>query len=288
MTEQKEPIVYSWSRINSFALAEKEEGCFWNYYVQYIEGDRGIGNYFSDYGTLLHETIEKIHNNELFEWDYESEIKNGLRNLKFKAPFPPMGKSYEKAMYEFFCNSDFGEMFKDYKMIEAEEEFRINIDGIHIKGFPDMIADHSKHGLVVVDYKSSKVYEDDKLTHNLMQLYVYAIAVFDKYGKYPDHLIYWFPRMEAGNREHVYPFKMEDLERTKQFIKDTVAKIIVHDNWIPRCTLVDGRKDFFANMLCGGRKTCKHKDYFSNQAKKKKVVGENPFNEDDDYDPFKD
>lgn len=273
MEEEIKETVYSWSRINSFALAEMEEGCFHNYYVQYIEGDRGIGNYFSDYGTLMHETIEKIHNNELFEWDYESEIRNGLKNLKFKPPFPNMGKSYEKSMYEFFVHSNFSEMFKDYKIVEAEEEFRINIDGIHIKGFPDMIGEHSKYGLVVVDYKSSKVYTGDKLKHNIMQLYVYAIAVFEKYGKYPDHLIYWFPREVAGNREHVYPFKMEDLERTKQFIKDTVSKIIIHDEWTPRCNSVDGMKDFYASNLCGARLSCEYR------CNKKKAASDDPFGE---------
>lgn len=278
VVEEKTNTKYSWSRINSFHLGLTGEGCLWNYHTQYIEGDRGEGNFFSSYGTLMHDMIEKLHKNEIFEWDIENELKKGYKNLDYKAPFPRMGDSYKKAIFDFFIHSDFSEQFKDYEILEAEEECFMQIDDIHIRGFADMIGRHKKYGLVVADYKSSKVYEGDKLDHNIMQLYLYAIAVKEKYGSYPDNLIYWFPREHEGKREHVYRFDLDKLKATKQFIRETVYKIEnFKGEWSPRCNSENAKTDFFANQLCDGRAKCE----FKNPSNKKSAT--NPFEDDDSF-----
>ncbi|TVY10002.1 PD-(D/E)XK nuclease family protein [Paenibacillus cremeus] len=234
------------------------EGCYWNWYKTYIEHDRGINNYFGLYGTLFHETIEKLMKNELFEWDIKQEITTGMRNFEFKAPFPAMGKSYEESIHRFFDDGSYEQIFSQYKVLESEEEKIFDVGNVKVKGFPDLVANHDKYGFVIADYKTAKKYEGDKLDHNLMQLYLYSIPIKEKYGKYPDHLVYIFPR-EKGQKEFAYPFEIEKLERTKEWVIDTVAKIEQHTDWKPRCEMVDGKRDFFANQLCNSRCNCIYK-----------------------------
>lgn len=268
--------IYSFSRINGFALAEMGEGCFYNWYKTYIEGDRGINNYFGEYGTLFHETIENLLKGDLIEWDITKELKTQMKKFSFKPPFPRIGQSYEEAIHRFFDDGSYENIFKQYEVLESEDEKLFEVGEFLIKGFPDLVANHSKHGLVITDYKTAKIYTGDKLQHNLMQLYLYAIPIKEKYGKYPDNLVYIFPR-EKGQKEFAFPFELEKLEQTKQWVIDTIKKIESHTDWKPRCEDVDGQTDFFANQLCGGRKTCEYKDWFKNK---------DPFGEDTDEFPW--
>lgn len=274
--EIKKEKIYSFSRINGFSLAEKKEGCYYNWFKTYIEGDRGINNYFGLYGTLFHETVEKLLGNELFEWDISNELKKGMKSFEFKAPFPAMGKSYETAIHKFFDDGSYNEIFSQYEVLESEEEKIFNVGDFKIKGFPDLVANHSEHGFVIADHKTAKRYEGEKLTHNLMQLYLYSIPIKEKYGKYPDNLVYIFPR-EKGQKEFAYPFEVEKLELTKQWVIETIKKIELHNNWEPRCESVDKDSDFYANQLCNHRFSCNFKNCASNPF--------DPFGEDDD--PFK-
>lgn len=252
--------VYSFSRINSFSLAEKGEGCYYNWYKTYIEGDRGRNNYFGEYGTLFHETIEKLLKNQIFGWDISNELNKGILNFEFKAPFPQMGKAYKEAIYRFFDDGSFDSIFDEYKVLESEDEKIFDVGEYKIKGFPDLVANHSKYGLVITDYKTAKKYEGEKLSHNLMQLYLYSIPIKEKYGEYPNNLIYIFPR-EKGQKQFVYPFNIEKLHETKQWVIETIKKIENHTDWQPRCKDVDGSKDFFACQLCNHRFNCDYKDW---------------------------
>lgn len=255
MSEDKETI-YSWSRINSYYQALKGEGCLYGYYKQYIEKDRenAEDNYFSEYGTLLHNLSEKIHNGELLIWDIGEEIDNGLNEFKYRPPFPNMEKSYEAAIHKFF--EDFYEIFDGFKVRSTEEEVVFLVGNKKFKGFIDLDAEHEFHGNVIVDYKTSKVYEGENLEHKIRQLYLYSIAYYNKYGKYPDVLIYIFTR-EKYDRVKIYEFNLEKLEDTKKWALDMVHKIETHDGeWTPRCCSVDGSKDFYASQLCSYRNNC--------------------------------
>jgi hypothetical protein len=257
LSEEKK-VVYSWSKLNNFYTASKGDGCYFCFYKQYVEGDRGEGNYFTEYGLLLHETIEKLHKNQIFAWDIEDELNKGLNNFQYYPPFKKMGDSYRNAIFEFFDPDTFEQVFKDYEILESEESVEFNVDDIILKGFPDLVANHKQHGFVIADYKSSKKYEGSKLKDNIRQLYLYSIPIYEKYGRYPDNLIYIYPR-EKGQKEFVYPFDMDKLEETKQWVRDMVAAIERHEDWEPRCNNVDITKDFYSMNLCNFRNSCTYR-----------------------------
>jgi CRISPR/Cas system-associated exonuclease Cas4 (RecB family) len=254
--------------LNSYYSAETGDGCYHSFNLAYIHGDRGESNYFSEFGTLVHEVTEKIHKKELFGWDVDDELKKGLASFTYRAPFFNMKKSYETSLFKYF--DEFDELFKDYQIQQAEEEKLFLVDDIKIRGFPDLIGQHRRYGMFIGDYKTSKVYEGEKLNTMIMQMYLYSIPFFNEYGYYPDHLVYIYPR-EKINREYAYRFDMKELERTKQWVRDTVRKIETHgDQWEPRCKKVNGDVDFYANQLCSHRNLCEFKSCFANS---------NPFGE---------
>lgn len=260
--------VWSWSRLNSLRGGiDTGEGCAYGWYLTYKEGDRGKSNFFAEYGSLVHNLIEKYHKGEMFDWDIPEELERGLNSFEFQVPFPKMKNSYYNSINDFFCieanpfeDITFSDRFKDYDVLENELEVIFDLEGNKIKGYIDMVADHKDYGFAVVDFKSSKPYKGDKLQNNIMQLYLYCIGVKEKYGKYPDHLIYYYFR-ESGQKEYAYKFDINELERTKKFVLETIEmskNLHNEEDFPPRCLSV-GEYDFYACHLCNHRLTCKYK-----------------------------
>ena len=245
-------------------MAETNEGCFYNFYLNYVLGDRGEDNYFSNIGTLTHELIEKYNKGELFDWDLPIELEKQYALMQYDPPFPAMGKKYRQQINDFFLVDDFSQYFKDYKILEMEDEKVFKVGEYEFKGYPDMVGEHTQHGLSIVDYKTAKKYEGKKLHHNIMQLYLYAIPIKEKYGKYPDSLIYFYPREDV--KEDVIKFNMKDMDRTIKFVMDIIPRI---EKFIaetekdssgiePRCNMWNS-EDFYANQLCNFRNKCVYK-----------------------------
>lgn len=258
MIEQKEQTVYSWSRLNSYYQAIKKEGCFYSFYKTYKENDRGESNYFAEFGKCFHELFEQLHKNEILPWDIAEEVEDRIAHFKFKAPFPKMGNAYQQSLRAFFSEDHYDLLFNNYTFLEIEEEQIFFIQDKIIKGYPDIVAQHTQYGFVIGDYKTSKKYEGEQLEHNIMQLYLYSIPICEKYQRYPDHFIYIFPR-EKQKKEFVYPFSKEKLEKTKEWTLQTIAQIENHQEWTPRCQLLNSDQDFFANHLCNHRNNCWYK-----------------------------
>jgi hypothetical protein len=265
LSEEVKEEVWSWSRINGFrqGIDENPEGCGYSWWLSYRENDRGVGNYFTEYGLLGHEMIEKYNKGELFEWDIEDTLESGLTKFDFKAPFPKMGQGYDRKIREFFCTNSaegvsFADRFAKYEFLESEQEMFIDLEGYKIRGFIDAVANHTDYGLIVVDYKSSKAYEKEKLKNNIMQLYLYSIGIKEKYGQYPDHLMYYY--FKEDKKEYAYPFSLDELDRTKQFVLESIEmskKYTDVEQFPPRCSNVPDN-DFYAKFLCNQRFTCPH------------------------------
>lgn len=254
---------YSWSNINSFHKAETGEGCYYAYYLQYIKKEKGISNFFSEIGSIVHDIINRIHNQSLMEWDVEDEFRQKINNMEYEAPFPAK-RTYIDPLIQFFAD-DISEQFKDYVLLSAEDNASIDLDGVRFFVKPDLMAEHKTKRLVIGDYKISKPYTGDDLNHNIQQLYVYSEYMNQLYEIYPDHFVYWYPREPLGQREYFYEFNKKDLERTKYFIMSTIEKIEKQTEWKPRCEEVDGSQWFFACNLCPFRDKCEYRYEFANK-----------------------
>lgn len=264
-------VVYSWSKLNSFYMAKKGEGCYYDYWLTYFKHERSGANYFTEYGTLFHETMEGLLKGEIDRKDLEQLLTTKLKQFKTRAPFPNMKKSYEKSLFNFF-DQKYVELISNIEPLEMEQLKEFAVGGVKLKGYPDLIANHKKHGFVVADYKTSRVYEGEKLRHNVLQLVLYGIKIAEEYNRKPDGYLYIFPR-EKENIELFIPYSDELIKEAEDFVVDTVKEIESHTEWTPRCCNVDSKKDFYANNLC-----CRKCMYWKGDY--------NPFADFDYNDPF--
>lgn len=236
------------------------EGCLHGWRKAYIEGDRGVGNWFSSVGTATHDVFDLYVEGKLSPWDVAEAFVDAFNAIEDRPVSRGMAKSYYTKLYDFFNGELFNTFFRDITILEHEEKQEFKVGKYNFRGYPDLVAEHKDYGLCVVDFKTAKPYGDwvepymNSLQHNIQQLYLYGIPVSKAYGGYPDNLVYLHPRHEALVVE---PFSMDGLQRTKGWCIDTIETAGKWNEWTARCDL--GLKDtFYQKFLCNHRFDCEH------------------------------
>ena len=246
MTEVKKER-YSFSRLTTFLT------CKYGYSLRYLEHQKGIGNAFSSYGTLLHSILERYSRGEIGLWDltdvYEQEFKTAVPepfpNTKF---CPDMRKLYYDQGLEFLQN--FGG-HPGAKLLEIETEFDIDIDDWVFNGVVDLVLVEEGDKLIIEDYKSKSSFKSKaEQFEYARQLYLYAEFVKRKHGRYPDSLRFVLFRKQ---KQVVIPFKEKDLEEAISWARNTVAAIRECFDYTP------SPDPFFCQQLCNHRDTCEYK-----------------------------
>ena len=72
MSEEKEIQhieQWSYSKLNSFPLNDKESGCKYGWHRTYRLKQRGIGNCFAEYGLIYHTIMKELLDGEIFSFD---------------------------------------------------------------------------------------------------------------------------------------------------------------------------------------------------------------------------
>ena len=80
----------------------------------------------------------------------------------------------------------------EWKTIAVEMPFNIEYRGFQLTGKIDRVDINSNGDYKVVDYKTANVVYDDKKLKTPLQMYIYALAIRDKYGKFPIEFEYDF------------------------------------------------------------------------------------------------
>lgn len=191
----------SYSRLDCF------KSCEYKYKLKYINK-----NYTNDsslalrIGTILHLGLEykylkKYNNEEILELIYKGCIDTGqevigLSKLKDEYPFEweeedKFGRTYDEKI-ELYKSRILEDIEDDWECIGCEVQFDILFENkAIIHGFIDRIDRHKVTGdMRVVDYKSSKKPYDKKDLATPLQMYVYALACKELYGRYPSEFIY--------------------------------------------------------------------------------------------------
>jgi len=238
---------YSFSKLSTFLT------CKHGFYQRYIEHEKGIGNCFSSYGTLLHSILERYSRGELGLWDlvdvYEDEfdiaVPEPFPNTKF---CPDMRKLYYDQGIDFLQNFN---GHPDAKILEIESEFDIDIDDWIFTGVIDLALLEEGDRLTIEDYKSKGSFKNKaEQKEYARQLYLYAPYIKQKYGRYPDTLRFLLVRKQ---KSIIVPFKENDLEEAMSWARATVAAIRECFDYSP------SPEPFFCNQLCNHRETCEYK-----------------------------
>ena len=246
--------VYSYSQLSSF------DECSYNFYLQRIEGlSEQASNAFAEKGSLIHDLLDKWAKKILTKNEMITEYERRYGEEVVSA-FPPFPKGYAKKAYEsglqFLENFD---EFVGYKVISAEEKFKIDIllkDGTTrpFIGILDLLLrDESTDELVLCDHKSKSL-QSFKKTEDKMyrQQLLYSIYVNEKYGQYPDVLMFHLFGADGVKPQRLF---------SKDQFNETIEWATKQIKGIEEYTVLDWltckeTPDYFCWNLCSARKEC--------------------------------
>lgn len=248
---------YSFSKLSSWWT------CPYGYKLRYVDHKSGIGNAFSSYGTLVHSIMERYAKGELrlqdmpniFEWEFDTSVPEKFPYNKYVN----LKDSYYKQGLVFLKN--FGG-YDDVKILGVEEEFEISIDNWMFVGIIDLVFEDSEGRLIIRDYKSKSSFKDDaEKKKYARQLYLYALYVKKKYGRYPDEL--QFLMFRKNDIPVSIPFDKDCMEEAVNWAKTTVGIVREAFDYPPTCD------QFYGENLCNHRKYCEFKTKPRNHRRRK-------------------
>ncbi len=242
-------FVWSFSRVSSFTICQY---CFW---LQYIQGKRGIDSFFGQYGSFVHDLLERYNKGELFAFELAYEYENRYAENVTKKVSDKISENYYNQGHEFFKNFE----EPDYEVLCCEQEYLFKVGEYQFTGKVDVETSDA-----IVDYKtkSSKAYKrkpKDKNVRQLhdgryvdldefIQLYIYCIPYKEKYGKFPDKLI--LEMVKIGDR-YVLDFNKDDFDWCVAYIIYQIESIY---NTVE---FTKTESEFWCNQICGQRFNCK-------------------------------
>lgn len=245
-TIEKKLERYSFSKLSSFHT------CKYGYKLTYIDHLKGDDNCFALYGSLVHSIMERYVKKEISLWDlpkiYEWEFDTAVNKPFPKSKFCDMRQTYYNQGLKFL-NNFLG--YDDYKILEVENNFDIQIDDWIFTGIMDLLYEDQDGNLILLDYKSKAGFKN-KLEKQkyARQLYLYCLYIKEKYGRFPAKLKF---SMFRKQEEVEIDFNEDDFQEAIIWAKYTVQQIRHCTDFSPNC------EDFYSTELCNHRAYCEMK-----------------------------
>ena len=252
-------ITFSFSNAMSFSQ------CPYGWKLNYIDRLSKVDNFFSDYGLLIHDLLERFWAGELGLWDLPLEYEK-LFEERVVSPIPAMlgrhniWQGYKDAGLKFF--EDLKWNLDEWEIIGNETTIDCEYDGYKLTIRPDLIYKNKESGLVyLVDYKSKKPpltkkgnVSQAQIKDYKKQLSLYAYFVEKEMGIKIDCLRIIYTR---GYYEVDIPYTKEIVQETLDWWSSTIEEIMKNEEFIP----CDTKKEhFFCSTLCGVREHCQYWD----------------------------
>lgn len=247
----KDDHVYSYTQLSTF------DECPFAFYMSKIEKSvEPVGNGFAEQGSLVHDLIDKWAKGELSKDELAGEYECRYP-LEVVTPFPAIlaSKGYDESTFlkglDYFLTFD---EFRAYEIIDTETQYITDLNGRKFTGIIDMLVKDKKTGdLIIIDHKSKSLSSFRKAEKSMYrQLYMYSKFVYEKYGKWPDKLMFNLFK-ENGTKKSIF-FKQEEYDETMRWATDIIEKIESYDtlDWLQS----KETKDFYCLNLCDMRKGC--------------------------------
>ena len=135
-------------------------------------------NAFAQWGSLIHKCMELFFKGELDLFsleDYYHEHYDEFVTCEFPYnKYSDLASSYYEAGEEYLGNFP-GLDTERYEVLGVEQEFKMPICGVMVRGFIDLILrDRNDGSIILVDHKSASSLTGKKLEQYLLQLYIYT------------------------------------------------------------------------------------------------------------------
>lgn len=245
-----ETMVWSYSRLEIF------DDCPYRWFLSYIHTPKmhKEEKFYAVYGLLMHDLLEKFYKGQISK--DEMIISYLTRFVKETdvagKPKSSIVESYFKSGKEYISNIK----PLPYETVSVEETFNFNIEGIPFTGRIDyigledgeyVIVDNKSRNLKPRSKRKNPTVKDKELDTMLRQLYIYAEAVRQKYGKLPKKLCFNCFK----NGEYIEePFNEDAFHETLSWVKNKVEEISGADDFYPNVEF------FSCRYLCGYSYDC--------------------------------
>lgn len=245
-------MVWSYSRLKSF------EDCPYRWYLKYIRFPKGKKKhmFFSDYGVFVHELIADVYSGKRSAQSAGTEYL-----LKFRSKV--IGRAPNQRIFDSYFHDGlnyFRSCQVKNRVLSVEDRNEFSVGGLPFLGIIDRLEEDEDGGIILVDNKSRNLKPrstrkqptkgDEELDSYLRQLYLYAIPVREKFGRFPKKLCFDCFRSQTRVEEEFLP---EKLEETKAWVADTVETIAKEEEFRPNMEF------FKCNYLCEMQGLC---DYY--------------------------
>lgn len=243
---------FSYSSANSF------NGCPYGFFLTYIEVENRADNAFANFGSLVHETLEKYFKGELEAWDlagyYTSHYGEAI-----KVAFPPfpvgMAQQYYDSGLEFFDNFEFDKNL--YDIIYIEESIESEYNGIKLSVKPDLILKEKSSGkTILIDYKTARMKKgkefQKQIDEYLHQFYLYSYFLWQVKNIEINEIHIWFIRDGVKHIEIVDAMKVQE---TMEWFENTIKQIKVEEEWKPN---LSKENKYFCGQICSNRFGCRY------------------------------
>ena len=250
-------MTWSFSRLNYT--------CLYEFYLHYIECNKGIESFFGLFGTFCHKLLQMYADGDLSLFElapyYEEHFDE---EVWMDAPYIKGGDLKENYFYkglEFFENLQ--PFLDDYEILGVEKEVRFQIDGRDMVGYIDLLLREKETGrIIITDHKSAsiKFLKSGKISKSDLphfeefkrQLYLYAIPVLKEYGRVDE--LRW--NMFKDQKWISIPFDEKELEQAIEWARKQIESLYAEEEWLPKDGASD--KDYYCHNLCGQRENCEY------------------------------
>jgi len=221
-------------------------------------------NFFSEYGLLIHECMEKFFSKELdiFELSqYYLEYYDSFVKTPAPPSFTDLGERYKREGLIFFDNFSFP--IDKYDVVLIEDKIDFELDGISFVAKPDLVLwNKEEKKNVLYDYKTAMPFKLNKQTnkettdkkkidgyHNQMYVYAYALRTIRNIPI--EQIVLWFTRAQ---REVSIEWLKEEEDKAMERIVGIVNSIKDEKAFTPNPS-----NPYFCYNLCGVRNFCEYK-----------------------------
>lgn len=242
-----EDMTWSYSRIKCF------HDCPYRFFLKYISGCKEIPQFYASYGSFMHKLIEEFYKGMIskeemltkFLFGFQKEVQGSRPKESTVEKYIRCGIEYLKRFSPFPYN-----MMAVEKKVEFEtggKKFIGFIDYLGEKGGEYYIVDNKSRDLKPRSNRKNTTAKDKELDDMLKQLYLYAAAVKQEYGKFPKSLCFNCFKTNTFIEE---PFKEEVYYETIDWFLKSIEEIENETDFNP-CP------DFFGcSYICGVKDEC--------------------------------
>ena len=242
-----EDMVWSYSRIKCF------EDCPYRFYLKYISGCKEAPQFYASYGSFMHKLIEEFYKGIITKEEMLTKFLFGFQeNVIGRRPQQSTVEKYIQLGIEYLK----GFTPFPYNMVAVEKKVEFELGGKKFIGFIDYLGEKDGE-YYIVDNKSRELkprsgrkkptVKDQELDEMLKQLYLYAAAIKQEYGKFPNALCFNCFKNRVFIEE---PFSEKTFSETIEWFLKTIDDIADENEFLPRI-------DFFGcNYICGVNGEC--------------------------------